>query len=231
MHENPHYGRDLVLPLACGVAMVAAILMIFVVVPSEREQGVVQRIFYFHVSSVWVAFVGFAVVAGASIAYLARGNPGTDRLAHACAEVSLLFTTLNLVTGPIWARPIWGTWWTWDPRLTMTVVLWTIYAAYLMLRRLGDDEGVRRYAAVLGIVGSLTIPFLFLAIRLWRGIHPAVVIAKDPDAGLKDPIMGWTLLASNIALALFFTWLAWLRARLLRVDEEVAALGLERARA
>jgi heme exporter protein C len=212
--------------------MLAAIGMVFVLVPSERDQGVVQRIFYFHVGSVWVAFAGFAVVAGASIAFLARGRLEADRLAHACAEVSLLFTSFNLITGPIWARPIWGTWWTWDPRLTMAVVLWTIYAAYLMMRRLGgNDDGVRRYAAVLGIVGSLTIPFLFLAVRLWRGIHPAVIIAKDPDAGLKDPMMGWTLLVANVALALLFAWLVSLRMRLMRVDEELAAIALERAHA
>ncbi|HZR84896.1 MAG TPA: cytochrome c biogenesis protein CcsA [Candidatus Binatia bacterium] len=232
MDDSSRIWRDRILPGATGAFMVAAIAMVFLVVPSEREQGVVQRIFYFHVATAWICFAGFAIVAGASIRFLMTGSEGADRLAHASAEVSLLYTTLVLVVGPIWARPIWGVWWTWDPRLTMTVVLWTIYAAYLMLRRLGaDDDAVRRYAAVLGVVGSLTIPFLFLAIRLWRGIHPAVMIAKDPDAGLKDPMMGWTLLVANVALALLFAWLVWLRTRLIRIDEQVAALALERARA
>jgi heme exporter protein C len=230
MDQDRRWWRDSVLPAATGVAMLAAIFLIFVAVPSDREQGVVQRIFYFHVAAAWIAFAGFAVVAWTSFQFLRTGSDRSDRIAHASAEVSLLFTTLNLVTGPIWARPIWGTWWTWDPRLTMTVVLWTIYAAYLMMRRLGQgDDGLRRYAAVLGITGSLTIPFLFLAIRLWRGIHPAVLIAKDPDAGLKDPLMSWTLLMSNLALVLLFLWLVSLRARLLAVDEGIAAVAAERA--
>ncbi|MFM7734505.1 MAG: cytochrome c biogenesis protein CcsA, partial [Alphaproteobacteria bacterium] len=123
---------------------------------------------------------------------------------------------------------IWGTWWTWDPRLTMTVVLWTIYAAYLMLRRLSaGDDTTRRYAAVLGIVGALNIPLLVLAVRLWRGIHPAVMINKDPEAGLKDPSMTWALLVANVAMALLFDWLVSLRTRILRIDREVAALEME----
>src|SRR5690606_6398941 len=142
-------------------------------------------------------FGGFLVVSVASAWYLANGSRTADRLALASAEVGMLYTTLVLVTGPIWAKPIWGVWWTWDPRLTMTVVLWTIYAGYLMLRRLaGGDETILRYAAVLGIVGSLDIPLLVLAIRLWRGIHPAVMLSDDPDAGIKDPWMTWTFVTS-----------------------------------
>lgn len=223
--------RDTILPwLTCG-AMLGAIFMVFVLVPSEREQGVVQRIFYFHVNLAWMAFAGFVFVAIASAWYLKTGSRRADRLAHANAEVGLLYTTLVLVTGPIWARPIWGVWWTWDPRLTMTVVLWAIYAAYLMLRRLGgDDDTILRYAAVLGIVGSLDIPLLIVAVRLWRGIHPAVMLSEEPDSGIRDPLMIWTLVVSGVALALLFTWLVSLRARLIEVDEEVAALQLEGAR-
>jgi heme exporter protein C len=227
MDDAPRLWRDRLLPGLTCAAMLAAIAMVFLLVPSEREQGVVQRIFYFHVALAWLSFAAFAAVAAASAWFLARGSDDADRLARANAEVGMLYTTLVLVTGPIWARPIWGTWWTWDPRLTMTVVLWTIYAAYLMLRRLGGDDATRRYAAVLGIVGALNIPLLVLAVRLWRGIHPAVMIAEDPDAGLKDPLMGWTLLVSSIALALLYTWLVSLRARLARIDELVAAIALE----
>jgi heme exporter protein C len=232
MRDSGGLWRDTLLPWLTCAAMLGAIAMVFLVVPSEREQGVVQRIFYFHVNLAWMAFAGFAFVAVASIWYLATGNAHADRLALANAEVGLLYTTLVMVTGPIWARPIWGTWWTWDPRLTMTVVLWTIYAAYIMLRRLGTgDDATLRYAAVLGIVGALDIPLLILAVRIWRGIHPAVMIAKDEDAGLKDPMMGWTLLVSGIALALLFTWLVSLRARLARIDEGVARLAAEGAAA
>ena len=225
---NPRPWRDSILPWLTGAAMTAAIVMVFLVVPDEREQGVVQRIFYFHVAAAWLAFAGFALVAAASAWFLRTGSEAADRLAQACAEVGLLFTTLVLVTGPIWARPIWGTWWTWDPRLTMTVVLWTIYAAYLMLGRLSaGDDTTRRYAAVLGIVGALNSPLLVLAVRLWRGIHPAVMINKDPEAGLKDPSMIWALLVANVAMALLFDWLVSLRMRLLRIDREIAALDLE----
>jgi heme exporter protein C len=231
MSDARRTWQDTILPWLTCASMLAAIFMVFVLVPSERDQGVVQRIFYFHVNLAWMAFGGFAMVAGMSIWFLRSGDRRADRLAHANAEVGMLFTTLVLVTGPIWARPIWGVWWTWDPRLTMTIVLWSIYAAYLMLRRLGgEDDTILRYAAVLGIVGALNIPLLVLAVRLWRGIHPAVMLSEDPDAGLKDPLMGWTLLVSGIALALLFTWLVSLRARLLAVDETVAAMHLEGAR-
>ena len=113
------------------------------------------------------------MVAGASAVYLWKGSATADRLALASAEVGVLFCTLVLVTGPIWARPIWGVWWTWDPRLTMTVILWAIYASYLMLRAFGgEDDAVRRYAAVLGIVGVLDIPLIRVSVRLLHGIHP-----------------------------------------------------------
>ena len=109
-----------------------------------------QRIFYFHVNSAWAAFLGFFVAAGASAMFLWRGHAEYDRLADAAVEVGMVFCTMVLVTGPIWARPIWGAWWTWDPRLTMTVILWTIYAVYLVLRSVGrDDPQIARYAAVL----------------------------------------------------------------------------------
>jgi heme exporter protein C len=231
MSEFRRTWRDVILPWATGLSMLVAIFMVFVLVPSERDQGIVQRIFYFHVNFAWMAFGGFVLVAGASAWFLRTGSRRADRLAQANAEVGMLYTTLVLITGPIWARPIWGVWWTWDPRLTMTVVLWSIYAAYLMLRRLGgEDETILRYAAVIGIVGLLDIPLLILAVRLWRGVHPAVMLSDDPDSGLKDPLMGWTVMVSAIALGLLFTWLVSLRARLLAVDETVAAMHLEGAR-
>lgn len=223
---------DVALPALTGVTMLAAVIMVFWVVPNEKIQGVVQRIFYFHVHLAWMCFGGFIFVAGASAWYLRTGSPVADRYAEANAEVGLLYTTLMLWTGPLWARPIWGVWWTWDPRLTMTIVLWVIYAAYLMLRRLGEgDETILRYAAVLGIVGVLDIPLLVLAVRLWRGIHPAVMISDDPEAGLRDPTMVWAFVISGIGLAFLFTWLVSLRVRFATVDEELAALEAEGDRA
>ena len=216
------------MPFATGLTVLAALYLIFMVVPTEREMGVVQRIFYFHVASAWMAFIGFFVVAGGSAVYLWNGSRGADRLAAAGAEVGVLFCTIVLVTGPIWARPIWGVWWTWDPRLTMTVILWAIYASYLMLRAFGgEDDAIRRYAAVLGIVGAIDIPLIVVSVRLWRGIHPAVMMSRDPQGGLRDPAMRLTLLVSALAFLLTYAWLLLVRVRSLRVAEEVERLHRE----
>src|SRR3989442_4642698 len=211
-------------PLVCA-AMLTALWLVFMVVPPEREMGIVQSLFYFHVASAWVAFLGFFLVAGASAVYLRNGARTADRLAEAAAEVGVLFCTLVLVTGPLWARPLWGVWWTWDPRLTMTVILWAIYASYLMLRAFGgEDEAVRRYAAVLGIIGVLDIPLIMVAVSLLRGIHPAVITRNEGGSGLVDPWMRAGLVVSALALVLLAAWLITLRMRSARLAEEVAAL-------
>jgi heme exporter protein C len=220
---------SMLLPWLAGPTMVAALYLIFMVVPTERDQGIVQRIFYFHVPSAWTAFLGFFVVCGASIVFLSSGGEYWDRLAKASAEVGMVFCTLVLLTGPIWARPIWGTWWTWDPRLTMTVILWTIYASYLLLRSYGGgEEQISRYAAVLGIVGAIDIPLIVISVRLWRGIHPAVMMSRDPQGGLRDPMMGVTLMVSAAAFALTYAWLTLVRLRWLRVSDEVERLYARR---
>jgi heme exporter protein C len=214
-----------VLPTLVFLSMLAALWLVFVAVPTEREMGIVQRIFYFHVSSAWVAFLGFFLVAGASAVYLWNGSPAADRLAQAGGEIGVLFCTLVLVTGPLWARPIWGVWWTWDPRLTMTVILWAIYASYLMLRAFGGgDDAVRRYAAVLGIVGVLDIPIIMVSVRLLRGIHPAVITRNEGGSGLVDPWMRAGLGVSALALVLLAVWMLALRVRTARLADEVAAL-------
>jgi heme exporter protein C len=217
-----------ILPWLVGPAMIAALYLIFMVVPTERDQGIVQRIFYVHVPSAWTAFFGFFVVCGASLLFLWRGRADWDRIAKASAEVGMVFCTLVLLTGPMWARPIWGAWWTWDPRLTMTIILWTIYASYLLLRAYGSDEDqIARYAAVLGIVGAIDIPLIVVSVRLWRGIHPAVMMSRDPQGGLRDPAMRLTLLVSALAFLLTYAWLLLVRVRSLRVAEEVERLHRE----
>src|SRR5205809_6187825 len=223
-------GTDMrrLLPPLTGLVMLAALAIVFLVVPTEADMGIVQRIFYFHVSSAWVAFVGFSVVAGASAVHLWNGSRAADRLAEAAAEVGVLFCTLVLVTGPIWARPVWGVWWTWDPRLTMTVILWAVYASYLMLRAFGgEDEAVQRYAAVLGIVGVLDIPLIMVSVRLLRGIHPAVITRNEGGSGLVDPWMRAGLAVSALALVLLAGWLLTLRMRAARLGEAVTALRRE----
>jgi heme exporter protein C len=217
--------RRHLLPAATTLTMLAALWLAFVAVPAEREMGDVQRIMYFHVSSAWAAFVAFFIVAGASVAYLRSGSPGADRLAAASAEVGVLFCTLVLVTGPIWARPIWGVWWTWDPRLTMTVILWVIYASYLVLRAFGgEDEAVRRWAAILAIVGVIDIPIIQVSVRLLPGIHPAVIVRREGGTGLTDPSMRVALIVAAVAVLLLEAWLIAVRMRMQRVADEAAEL-------
>ncbi len=216
---------DRALPVAATVAMLAALWCVFMYAPNERVQGPVQRIFYFHVNSAWSAFLAFGLTAVASVMFLWRRRPEHDRLAHASAEVGMLFCTMVLVTGPIWARPIWGTWWTWDPRLTFTVVLWTIYAVYLVLRAMGrDDPLIAQLSATLAIIGALIIPLIMVSVRLWRGMHPSVISAPRAEGGLQDPRMGTTLLVVLAAFALLFLWLLWRRYESMRLEDEVRAV-------
>jgi heme exporter protein C len=208
---------DRVLPWLTCCLMIVALAFVFLYVPNERIQGPPQRIFYFHLPAAWNTFLGFFTVAGASAAFLWQGDRFSDLLAQAAAEVGMVFCTLVIITGSIWARPIWGVWWTWDPRLTMVVILWMIYASYILLRLLaGDNELIARYAAVLGIVGVLDIPLLYIAVKLWRGIHPKVE--------QMAPEMIWTLLVCSAAFLCLFVWLIWVRLRSLTLSDEVAAL-------
>jgi heme exporter protein C len=215
-------AADTVLPVSTLLAVAAAIFMVFVYVPTDRLQGVVQRIFYFHVPLAMMSFVAFGLVAVSSILFLWRGSRFWDRLARSCAEVGMVFCSLVLITGPIWARPIWGTWWTWDARLTTTLILWLIYAAYLMLRAVsatGDQEA--RYAAVLGIVGAVDIPIINRSVYWWRTIHPAVLITREGGTGLSDPRMQATFGVCLLAFLLLFIWLVWVRNESGRLREAV----------
>jgi heme exporter protein C len=213
---------------AAAIAVIAALWMIFVVVPTEAQMGIVQRIFYVHVPCAWVAYLCFFLVAAASVRYLWTRSEAADRLAVASAEVGVLFCTLLLITGPIWARPIWGVWWTWDPRLTMTVILWAIYLGYIMLRAFGaEDEGIASYAAVLGIFGVLAIPVIHVSVRLLHGMHPAVLTTRQGGSGLTDPTMRATLWVTVVAMTLLAAWLLVLRVRIEGMERTV--LGLRRA--
>jgi heme exporter protein C len=218
VHRRIASVADGVLPALATVAMLAALWCVFVYAPNEQTMGAVQRIFYFHVNCWWAAYLGFFIAAGASAMYLWQGRAHHDWLAQAGVEVGVLFCTMGLVTGPIWARPIWGTWWTWDPRLTMAIILWTIFCVYLVLRSAGRDEPeITRYAAVLAIVGILDIPLIMISVRLWRGMHPSVISAPANKGGLEDPRMVVALLVTLVAFALLFAWLLWLRYESLRL--------------
>jgi heme exporter protein C len=166
---------------AAAVAlMLVAAGFIFLYAPTDALQGPVQRIFYLHVSSAIAAYGCFAVVLIGGIAYLWKENASADRLARAAALVGLVFTTVTLVMGMIWAKPIWGTYWTWDARLTSTLVLWIIYAGYLMVRRLADPgRQAARFAAVVGIFGFIDVPVVHFSVTWWRTVHPGPVVIND----------------------------------------------------
>ena len=197
--------------------MLTAIVMVFVWVPTEADQGIVQRIFYFHVACAWVAFAAFGLVAICGIFYLWLGQQIFDDLGYAAAETGMVFCTLVLITGSLWAKPIWGAWWTWDSRLTTTLILWLLYGGYLMLRAMGDDSPqTARFGAVVGIVAAVDVPVIIVSVRLWRTIHPAVLITKQGGHGLEDPRMVVTLLVALAAFSALFLWLLMLRVALLR---------------
>ncbi len=145
----------------------------------EKEQKLAQKIFYFHVPSAWVSFLGFFIVFVASILYLWKKDRTFDIWASAAAEVGVLFCSLVLLTGPIWAKPIWNAWWVWDAKLTTTLVLWLIYMVYLMLRSYGGDQAQSaKFRAVLGIVGFLDVPLIYYSVNIWRTLHPKQLVFR-----------------------------------------------------
>ena len=208
-------------------AMAKALHAIFLEVPMEVTMGVVQRIFYFHLPSAAVAFLAFAVSALASVAYLVSRKLKWDRWAVSAAEIGVVFCSVVLVTGPIWAKPVWGIWWTWDARLTATFVLWLIYVSYLVLRGFLDEPTRRAtISAVFSILGFLDVPLVYMANRWWRTQHPQPVIAGGSDSGL-DPEMWLGLLQALGALLLLFVFLMNQRLQLEQARQEVEALRRE----
>src|ERR1700731_852990 len=206
--------------------MLTSLFMVFEWVPTEAEQGIVQRIFYFHVPLAWVAFEAFGIVAIAGVFYLWLKDQIWDDLGYAAAESGMVFCTLVLITGSIWAKPIWGIWWTWDSRLTTTFILWLLYGGYLMLRAMaGDSEQGARFGAVVGIVAALDIPIVIVSVRLWRTIHPAVLVTRQGGHGLEDPRMVATLLVALAAFTALFIWILCLRFVTLRMHTRLAALA------
>ena len=173
-------NRYLAAAAAAVVLMLAAAAAIFLFAPTDALQGPVQRIFYLHVSSAIAAFVSFFVVVLGSVAYLWRESLAGDRVARAAALVGVVFTTVTLVMGMMWAKPIWGAFWTWDARLTSTLVLWIIYAGYLLVRRLAaPGRQAARFAAVVGIFGFVDVPVVYFSVSWWRTVHPGPVITTD----------------------------------------------------
>ena len=212
-----------VLLLLSAVSMVGVLYLVFLWVPTERNLGISQRIFYFHVSMAWVGFFAFFWVLVGSVGYLWKRSQKMDRLAYTSAEIGVVFTTLMLITGVLWAKPVWGVWWTWDPKLTTSLILWLIYVAYLMLRAYSPrgDQGAR-FAAILGIIGFIDVPIIYLSVVWWRTVHPNVV--GTAATGSLEPSMRMVLMACTVAFTLLFAYLLMDRLSLRRSEEEFEAI-------
>jgi heme exporter protein C len=207
-----------VLGLLTAVLLSYSLYQALVVAPTDQLQGDVYRIIYYHVPSAWTAFILFSINFVASIVYLIWRNPKADITALVGAEVGVVFLTVNLVTGPIWARPVWGIWWTWDMRLTLTLVLWLIYVSYLVLRRFSNVGQTPALAAALAIFGALDVPLVYFSIWFFRTQHPQPVIG---DGGSIDPRMLHVMLLNWLAFGCFGALVFWSRWRLEFLHREV----------
>jgi len=228
MSHTRHSGTSTVwslLSLATLALFAAALYAIFIVAPVEQQMGIVQKIFYFHVPSAYAMYIGFGASALGSAVYLVKRDPKWDALGVAGAEVGTLFCLIVLLTGPLWARKAWGVWWTWDPRLTTTLLAGMIFAAYLALRSLGDaGEVEKRFAAGLALFGVVDLPLIHYSVQRWRGVHPTVITGKG--GGLESE-MYWALGLSFVAFTGLAALLIWARASLERQREETTRLKLE----
>jgi heme exporter protein C len=210
-----------VLGVLAAVALAISLVLSLSVAPPDAVQGEVQRLMYVHVPAAWLAYLSFAVVFVGSIAYLRTRKTRWDRLAGASAEIGVLFTALAIVLGALWGKPVWGTWWTWDPRLTTTAVLLLIFVGYLAIRRISDNPSRRAtWCAVVGIVGFLDVPIVHLSVVWWRSLHqgPTVLRLGGPDI---EGTMLLALLVGVAAFTLVYAYLMALRLRVGRLEERV----------
>jgi heme exporter protein C len=219
-------GGERTLGISALLALGVSAVLSLIVAPPDAVQGEVQRIMYVHVPAAWLAYLSFFVVFVASIAYLRTKKTRWDRVAAASAEIGVLFTALAIVLGMLWGKPVWGTWWTWDPRLTTTAVLLLIYVSYLAIRRITDNPSRRaRWAAVVGIVGFIDVPIVHLSVVWWRSLHQGSTVFR-----LGGPeIQGTMLLALLVGVAAFtvtYAYLMTLRLRVGRLEERAAREAL-----
>jgi heme exporter protein C len=209
-----------------ATALAGSTVLGLVVAPPDAVQGEVQRLMYIHVPAAWLAYLSFAVVFVGSIAYLRTRRTRWDRLAGASAEIGVMFTALAIVLGALWGKPVWGTWWTWDPRLTTTAVLLLIYIGYLAIRRISDNPSRRaQWCAVVGIVGFVDVPIVHLSVVWWRSLHqgPTVLRLGGPEI---EGTMLLALIAGVVAFTLVYAYLMTLRLRVGRLEERAAREAL-----
>jgi len=213
-----------------GLVAIALVLytsmLIFTRAPIEKQMGEAQKIFYYHVGSAWTMFLAFTITAVAGVVYLVRKSPKADAVAGASAELGFVFATIVLITGSLWGRSAWDTWWNWEPRLTSMLVLWLIYAAYLLFRSTMRGEPRRRNSSVFGILAFVMTPLVYFSIQLWGSLlHP-----KTPTVRNLDPAMLQVVGISGLAMLGVFLFLLMVRAGLENVETELDALRHERVR-
>ena len=215
-----------ILGWAALLTISASAVVSLAVVPPDATQGNVERLMYVHVPAAWLAYLSFFIVFVSSVAYLVTRKIRWDRLAAASAEAGVLFTGLTIVLGMLWGKPVWGAWWTWDPRLTTTAILLLIYIGYLAVRRLPDSPVKRaRWSAVIGIVGFIDVPIVQLSVTWWRSLHQGPTIRLLGESTIA-PVMLWTLLLAVLAFSLLFCYLIALRLRVGRLEEKAVAEAL-----
>jgi len=222
-----------ILDYVSGALFVISLWMVFFYAPTEAIMGNVQRVFYYHVATAWVGMLGFMAAGVAGIAYLRSSDRKWDTVSMAAVEISLVFFFITIILGSIWARPVWNTWWTWDPRLTTATIVELVYAAYLMLRQgIEDPDRKARFGAVYTIIGFISVPLSFVSIRLLRTIHPVVVGGANPDAeggfSMTAP-MRTAFFFSLFTFSVIFVTLIWHRIRLGKLAEKVEQLRLKLA--
>ncbi len=211
--------RGLRISLAALLGLAGVYVLALRFTPVELRQGPAQKIFYLHVPAAWSALIAFSLVGVTSALYLWLHDPRLDRFAASSAEVGVAFSAVMLTTGPIWAKPIWGTWWTWDARLTLTLFLFFLFIGYLALRAsVHDPEERARFSAVVGILGMLLVPFIHLSVYLFRTLHPQPIVLK-PSAPSLPPEMLRTLLVSTAVFTLLYVGLVTLRYALALAEE------------
>ncbi len=211
----------LIFSILTFLIMLTALFFVFIYAPTEKTMGVVQKIFYFHVPSGWIAFLAFFIVFLSGVIYLMKKDKYWDIVGSSSAEVGVIFCSLVLITGPIWAKKVWGIFWTWDAKLTSAVVLWLIYISYILLRKYVIDESKRaNLSAVVGILGFIDVPLVYMSTRWWRTQHPQPVIGGGENSGL-EPKMLLTFFICLIAFTLLFFFILYLKLSIENARKEI----------
>ena len=214
-----------------GILLLVSLYLMFMVAPTDANLGNVQRVFYIHVPIALMSFLAFFIVFVGSVMYLFKRSNRWDSMALAAGEVGVVFVSLALITGVIWARPVWNVWWTWEPRLTTTLVLWLIYVGYLMVRAYAPNRPkAATYAAVVGIIGFIDVPIVYYSVQWWRSIHPQQVVGPLADAGSLNSTMYMVLLVSMLAFLFLTAWLILERMAARDAEDELGRLRFDMRR-